>query len=95
VTIDNAEWIFAQAYAQALQRGDRETARRVADEYVPYMEEMFEFYERMSVELFGREIQQTLLSTPTRSTRTHFDRVAAMLKRRGYEFVTLDEALEG
>jgi peptidoglycan/xylan/chitin deacetylase (PgdA/CDA1 family) len=94
VTIDNSEWIFAQAYTQALQRGDRETARRVADEYVPYMEEMFEFYERMSVELFGREIQQTLLIHANALNADHFDRVAAMLKRRGYEFVTLDEALK-
>ena len=94
VTIDNAEWIFAAAYAQALQRGDRETARRIADEYVPYMERMFEFYEGMSIELFGREIQQTLLVHANALNADHFGRVAAMLKRRGYEFVTLDEALK-
>jgi peptidoglycan/xylan/chitin deacetylase (PgdA/CDA1 family) len=94
VTIDNAEWIFAEAYAKALQGGDRETAKRVADEYVPYMEEMFDFYERMSVELFGREIAQTLLVHANALNADHFDRVAAMLKRRGYEFVTLDEALK-
>jgi peptidoglycan/xylan/chitin deacetylase (PgdA/CDA1 family) len=94
VTIDNAEWIFAAAYAQALQRGDRETATRIAAEYVPYMEGMFEFYERMSVELFGREIQQTLLVHANALNADHFGRVAAMLRRRGYEFVTLDEALK-
>lgn len=93
VTIDNAEWIFAQAYTQALQRGDRETARRVADEYVPYMEQMFEFYERMSRELFGREIAQTLLVHANALNADHFERIIAMLKRRGYSFVTLDEAL--
>jgi peptidoglycan/xylan/chitin deacetylase (PgdA/CDA1 family) len=94
VTIDNAEWIFAQAYAQASQRGDRETARRIADEYVPYMERMFEFYERMSVELFGREIAQTLLVHANSLNADHFERIILMLKRRGYEFVTLDEALK-
>jgi len=94
VTIDNAEWIFAAAYAQAVQRGDRETARRVADEYVPYMERMVEFYERMSVELFGREIAQTLLVHANALNADHFDRIATTFKRRGYEFVTLDEALK-
>ncbi|HZG52456.1 MAG TPA: polysaccharide deacetylase family protein [Pyrinomonadaceae bacterium] len=93
VTIDNAEWIFAAAYAQALQRGDRETAGRIADEYVPYLERMSEFYERMSVELFGREIAQTLLLHANALNADHFGRVAGMLRRRGYEFVTLDEAL--
>ncbi|HLL71562.1 MAG TPA: polysaccharide deacetylase family protein [Pyrinomonadaceae bacterium] len=94
VTIDNAEWIFAQAYAQALQRGDKETMRRVADEYVPYMERMFEFYERMSVELFGREIAQTLLVHANALNADHFGRIAHMMRQRGYEFVTLDEALK-
>jgi peptidoglycan/xylan/chitin deacetylase (PgdA/CDA1 family) len=93
VTIDNAEWIFAQAYTQALQRGDQETARRIADEYVPYMERMFEFYERMSRELFGREIAQTLLVHANALNADHFGRIIEMMKRRGYTFVTLDEAL--
>jgi peptidoglycan/xylan/chitin deacetylase (PgdA/CDA1 family) len=94
VTIDNAEWIFAAAYAQALQRGDRETAGHIANQYVPYMERMFEFYERMSADLFGREITQTLLVHANSLNADHFDRIAAMLKRRGYEFITLDEALK-
>jgi peptidoglycan/xylan/chitin deacetylase (PgdA/CDA1 family) len=94
VTIDNAEWIFAKAYTDALQRGDRETMRRVADEYAPYMEQMFEFYERMSNELFGREIAQTLLVHANALNADHFDRIISMLKRRGYEFVTLDQALQ-
>jgi hypothetical protein len=67
--------------------------RRVADEYVPYMEKMFEFYEHMSVELFGREIPQTLLVHANALNADHFNRIAAMMKRRGYKFITLDEAL--
>ncbi|MGI9107645.1 MAG: polysaccharide deacetylase family protein [Pyrinomonadaceae bacterium] len=94
VTIDNMEWIFAQAYTNALQRGDRETMRRVAGEYAPYMERMFEFYERMSVDLFGREIPQTLLVHANALNADHFDRIIAMMKRRGYEFITLDQALQ-
>ncbi|HJR09015.1 MAG TPA: polysaccharide deacetylase family protein [Pyrinomonadaceae bacterium] len=94
VTIDNAEWIFAQAYTQALQRGDTDTARRIADEYTPYMERMFEFYERMSMELFGREIAQTLLVHANALNADHFGRIVHMLKQRGYEFVTLDQALQ-
>jgi peptidoglycan/xylan/chitin deacetylase (PgdA/CDA1 family) len=93
VTIDNADWIFSRAYSDALHRNDAETMRRVADEYAPYMERMFEFYERFSVELFGREIPQTLLVHANTLNAHHFERIIAMMKRRGYEFVTLDEAL--
>lgn len=93
VTIDNADWIFAKAYSDALYRNDRETMRRVADEYAPYMERMFEFYERLSVELFGREIPQTLLVHANSLNADHFERIISMMKRRGYEFVTLEQAL--
>ena len=93
VTIDNADWIFSRAYSDALHRNDRETMRRIADEYTPYMEQMFEFYERMSVELFGREIPHTLLVHANTLNADHFGRIIHMLKQRGYSFITLDEAL--
>jgi peptidoglycan/xylan/chitin deacetylase (PgdA/CDA1 family) len=94
VTHDNMEWVFAQEYARALAAGDAEKARRVAAEYVPYMERLFEFYEKLSVELFGREIPQVLLVHANRLNGDHFRAVVEMMRRRGYEFVTLDEALK-
>ncbi|HEX8071292.1 MAG TPA: polysaccharide deacetylase family protein [Pyrinomonadaceae bacterium] len=93
VTIDNMEWIFAQAYAEARAAGDAATMRRVAAEYVPYMERVFEFYERLSVELFGREVPQVLLLHANALNAEHGARLLAMIERRGYRFITLDEAL--
>ena len=94
VTIDNSEWIFAREYADALAKGDAEKARLVAEGYVPYMESMFEFYEKLSVDLFGREIPQVLLVHANRLNGDHFAEVIEMMRRRGYEFVSLDEALD-
>ena len=94
VTHDNMEWVFAQEYSKALAAGDAEKARRVAAEYVPSMEQMFEFYEKLSVELFKREIPQILLVHANELNGDHFARVAEMMRRRGYEFVPLEEALK-
>ena len=94
VTHDNMEWVFAQEYSKALAAGDAEKARRVAAEYVPYMEGMFEFYEKLSVELFKREIPQILLVHSNELNGDHFGRVAEMMRRRGYEFIPLEEALK-
>lgn len=94
VTHDNMEWVFAREYSKALVAGDTEKARRVADEYVPYMERMFEFFEQLSVELFGREIPQVLLVHANLLNGDHFPRVVEMMKRRGYQFVTLEDALK-
>ena len=94
VTHDNMEWVFAREYSKALVAGDAEKARRVADEYVPYMERMFEFYEQLSVELFGREIPQVLLVHANMLNGDHFPAVVEMMRRRGYQFVTLEDALK-
>lgn len=91
-TIDNDDWIFAKVYAEARARGDREAMRNIRAEYVPYMNRMFEFYENLSQELFNRDIPQVLLLTPSRLVADSFDDLAAMMSKRGYRFVTMDEA---
>lgn len=93
VTIDNSEWLFASEYAKARQRGDAATMKKVADAYVPYMEEVFAFYERLSRDTLGYEVKQTLLVHANALNAEHFGAVVKMLKRRGYQFITLDEAL--
>jgi peptidoglycan/xylan/chitin deacetylase (PgdA/CDA1 family) len=94
VTIDNADYVFADVYFKAKKRGDAETAKRVADAYVPYMETVFEHFERLAAETFGREIKHVHLLHANEINADRFDELAAMLKRRGYAFVTLEEALK-
>lgn len=93
VTIDNSEWIFAHAYVLASERGDKELQQQVGAAYVPYMERKFEFYEQQSRALFGREIRQTLLLHANLLNADYFEALAAMLSKRGYAFIALEEAL--
>ncbi len=94
VTVDNGDYIFADVYLKAKKRGDSETAKRVADAYVPYMESVFEHFERLAAETFGREVKHILLLHANEINADRFDELAAMMKRRGYAFVTLEEALK-
>lgn len=94
VTVDNGDYIFADVYLKAKKRGDSETAKRVADAYVPYMESVFEHFERLAAETFGREVKHILLLHANEINADRFDELAAMMKRRGYAFVTLEEALQ-
>lgn len=94
VTVDNGDYIFADVYSRAKKRGDAETAKRVADAYVPYMESVFEHFERLSAETYGREVRQVLLLHANELNADRFDELAAMMKRRGYAFVALEEALK-
>jgi hypothetical protein len=57
------------------------------------MESMFEFYEGLSRDLFGREIPQVLLVHANQLNGDHFSEMIEMMRRRGYQFMTLDDAL--
>jgi peptidoglycan/xylan/chitin deacetylase (PgdA/CDA1 family) len=94
VTIDHYDWLFGRVYAQARRAEDEETMRRVADEYVPYMERMFEYYEDLSRDSLGYELPQVLMLTANALNAHKMDELIAMMKRRGYTFITLDQALQ-
>jgi peptidoglycan/xylan/chitin deacetylase (PgdA/CDA1 family) len=94
VTVDNADWIFASAYDKAFDIGDKDLMERVGEAYVPYMENKIDYWERQSVKLFGREVRQTLLIHANFINSDYLDDLAKMFKKRGYEFVTLEEALK-
>jgi beta-lactamase regulating signal transducer with metallopeptidase domain len=92
VTVDNMDWLFSRAYMDALGREDEAAATAIRADYVPYMERMFEFYEAYSREVVGREIPQVLMLTGGALNADCFDELAAMMKRRGYKFVTMEQA---
>jgi len=93
VTVDNDEYIYAAAYAEARRRGDAALAARLGDDYLRYMESMFASIEGVSQDLLGREIPQVLLLHANDLNADRFPPLAAMMKARGYRFVTLEEAL--
>lgn len=94
VTIDNNEYLFAVAYGRAKEKDDAAEMKRIVDAYVAYMEQMFDFYERLSREFLGYEVKQTLLLHANELNADHLDKLIGMLRRRGYAFVTLDQALQ-
>lgn len=94
VTIDNQDFMFAEVYARAKRRGDTALMKRVADEYVSYMEKMFEFFEKLSVDVVGYEVKQTLLLHANEINADHFDALLGMIRKRGYTFISLDDALQ-
>ncbi len=94
VTIDNGDWIFARAYDNAFDKKDRPLMKRVGEAYVPYLDRQTEYWERQSEKLFGRKIRQTLLLHANFINSEYFDDIVLMLRKRGYRFVTLEDALK-
>ena len=94
VTIDNQEWVFAKAYARAKRKGDEETAERISKAYLPYMKEVFEFFEAYSRHTVGHEIPQVLVLHANALNADHFEQLITMMKERGYRFVSMANALQ-
>jgi len=93
VTIDNADYIFARAYDLALDAADTLVADSIARSYIAYMDTVTGYYEAQARAIVGYELPQVLLLHANRLNAHHLDDLIAMLRRRGYGFVTIDEAL--
>lgn len=93
VTVDNGDWIYARAYVNALNAHDTPLATRLRDDYVAYMDAKVAYYEQQSKRLFGREIAQVLLCHASALNADALPALFARLRKRGYEFVTLESAV--
>ena len=93
-TIENSDYIFSQIYSDARRGKDSELMERLRKAYLEYNDAQFEFFERLSSEMFGREISQVLLIHANDINADCLDELLKRLEGRGYRFVTLDQALE-
>lgn len=94
VSIDNADWIFASAYEKAFAQKDKKLMKQIGKAYVPYLEAKIDYWERQSIKLFNREIKQILLLHANFINSVYFDKIAGMLTKRNYKFVSLENALQ-
>jgi beta-lactamase regulating signal transducer with metallopeptidase domain/peptidoglycan/xylan/chitin deacetylase (PgdA/CDA1 family) len=93
-TIDNQEWMYSFAYDAARKNNDLNKMNEVRREFLDYMTKMFDHYEAYSQEMFGRDIAQTMVLTPSRLVADTADEFFGMIEKRGYRFVSMDEALK-
>jgi peptidoglycan/xylan/chitin deacetylase (PgdA/CDA1 family) len=94
ISFDDADYIFANAYDRASDKGDTALMKKIGAAYVPYMEAKLAYWERQSQKLFGREISQTLLIHANFINSDYLGDLIKMFKKRGYRMVSLDEALK-
>jgi len=92
-TFDNDEWLYSFAYDAARNDNDLNTMQSVRDEFLDYMQKMLTHYEEYSHDMFQRDIAQTLVLTPSRLVADSSDDLFGMFEKRGYAFVSMDDAL--
>ncbi|HZP63627.1 MAG TPA: polysaccharide deacetylase family protein [Terriglobales bacterium] len=93
VTVDGWDWMYARVYEDAKKRGDTQLQKQLVDSYLSYSDARFAFAEQLSKELVGYEIKQILLLHANELEADHLRELAAVIRKRGYRFITLEDAL--
>lgn len=92
-TIENSDFIFNVVYRRAVGAGNRALATKVRDGYLEHTFAATAFAESISLQIFGREVTQTLLLHSNALNADCLDEMLSRYEARGYRFVTLEEAM--
>ncbi len=93
VTLDAWDWAYAPVYDDAKKRGDTAMKQQVVQSYLSYSDAVFAYEEKVSVQIMGYEPKQILLLHGNQLEGDHIGELLDLLRRRGYRFVTLEDAL--
>jgi peptidoglycan/xylan/chitin deacetylase (PgdA/CDA1 family) len=93
VTMDAWDWMYARVYEDARKRGDSALQQQLVSSYLSYTSSVFDYYEKLSKDLIGYEPKQILLLHGNWLEAEHIGELLDLLRKRGYRFVTLEDAL--
>ena len=93
VTLENADWMFAYPYDEAVQKGDAAEARRIRQAYVEYTAKCVVWYREAALELLGRRPALVFLLHGSRINADSIDDLADILRRNGLKAVSLARAM--
>jgi peptidoglycan/xylan/chitin deacetylase (PgdA/CDA1 family) len=93
VTMDAWDWMYAGVYEDARRRGDTALQQQLATSYLSYTGQVFDYYEKLSRDLLGYEPKQIILLHENWLEADHIGELLDLLQKRGYRFVTLQEAV--
>jgi peptidoglycan-N-acetylglucosamine deacetylase len=93
VTIDAWDWMYAGVYDDARKRGDTVLQQQLVSSHLLYTDEVFAYSEKQSKDLIGYEPKQILLLHGNWLEADHISEVLDVIRKRGYRFITLEDAL--
>ncbi len=93
ITMDAWDWMYAGVYEDARKRGDTALEQQLVSSYFSYTGAVFDYYEKFSKDLIGYEPPQILLLHGNWLEADHIGELLDVLRKRGYRFVTLQDAL--
>jgi peptidoglycan-N-acetylglucosamine deacetylase len=93
VTVDPSDYMFNDILGESAEKKDKELGEKAKKEYLAYANLVFVYEELESRNLFQREIPQVLLIHDSDLNAECLDALLTQLEKRGYKFISLDDAL--
>jgi peptidoglycan/xylan/chitin deacetylase (PgdA/CDA1 family) len=93
VTVENADWMFAPPYDDAVMKGDAADAARVRRSYLDYTAKVTAWYREAAFQLLGRRPALVFLLHETRLNADVLPDLLEILKRNGLKVVSLEKAM--
>jgi peptidoglycan/xylan/chitin deacetylase (PgdA/CDA1 family) len=93
VTIEDGDYAFNDALAYAREKKDKKMEAKAKEAYLAYVDQVFDYFEKMTQGEFNRPIPQVFLVHDNEINLECLDAVLTKLERRGYKFISLDQAL--
>lgn len=93
ITMDAWDWMYSVGYDIARRKGDTAMQQKLVASYLDYTNQVFDYYEKLSKSLLGYEPKQVLLLHCNWLEADHIGDLLETLRKRGYKFISLDDAL--
>lgn len=93
-TIESSDYMYNLLYCNYINDGNESEAKEIIKEYINFTIDLFQHFENVTQELYGRNILHIFLCHTNRLHATCFEKLILRLKEKGYSFISLDEALE-
>ncbi len=94
ITIDSEDYAFAYAYYKAKQKKDAALMKKVVSDYLVYIDQDIKHFEKESIGLFGRPMNQVILLHASMLNSEYLNEIIAIFRKNGYDFLPIDKVLK-
>lgn len=93
-TIESSDWMYNYVYEYYLQNNQHLKAQKIGEQYVEKTLDFFDFFEELSNEKYGRNINQIYLCHDNKLNTDFLPLLIKKLKTKNYQFISLGKALK-
>ncbi|MEO5977112.1 MAG: polysaccharide deacetylase family protein [Chryseolinea sp.] len=92
-TVHSDDWLVTELYEYYKQKNMMADAKRIGDAFIKVTLEYFDYIETLTDAKLKRNVKQIYLMHDNVLNADYMDKLVAALKKKGYSFITLDDAM--